>query len=391
MKAKYPFFSRYPDISYLDNASTTHKPQSVLDALNHFYTDINANIGRGTYELAEQATVLYEAVRKKVAHFIGAEHAKEVVFTRGTTDSINMVASCWAEQHIQAGDEVLISELEHHSNCIVWQQLTRKKGALLRFIPVDEKGNLDLSCLDKYITFKTKLVCVTHISNAIGTVVDVAAIIAAAKKVGARVLIDAAQSVGHRSINVAQLGCDFLAFSGHKMGGPTGVGVLYVKQELHEQMQPTAFGGGMVQEVSFEHATWLEMPYRLEAGTPAIAQVIGLGASIDHIKTIDLQESQQREMAFIEHIKEWLALKKGFVVVGDPGKSHIISFYHISWHPHDLAAFLDSRGIFVRAGVHCAQPLAQKLGYAATVRVSLYHYTDSNDIQKLIAALNEVE
>lgn len=267
---------------YFDNAATTQKPQSVIDALVDFYTQYNANIHRGVHTFGEQATQMYEEARSKVAQYINAE-PDEIIFTRGTTESINLIATAWGEQHITRGDEIVITELEHHSNLLPWQQLAHKKNAKLNYIPVHDDGTLNMASLPELITAKTKLVAVSHVSNALGTHNDIASIIRAAHAVGAYVLIDAAQSVPHQKINVKSLNCDFLAFSGHKMLGPTGIGVLYIKKKLHDHIPPYQFGGGMVFEVDFHKASWLRAPHKFEAGTPAIAQAIGLGAAIDYL------------------------------------------------------------------------------------------------------------
>lgn len=377
-----------------DNASTSHKPQSVIDAMVQFYTTTNANIYRGIHLFAEQATQQYEDARKKVANFIGA-YPEEVIFTRGCTSGINFVAATWADTHIQAGDEIVVTELEHHANLVPWQRLAEKKGAILKFIPIFPDGSVDLSCLDSIITNKTKMVCVIHVSNAVGTHVDIATIIQRAHAVGARVLIDAAQSVPHQRINVRELDCDFLVFSGHKILGPTGIGVLYIKKELHDDVPPYEVGGGMVENVDCTGATWAAAPQKFEAGTPPIAQAIGLGAAVDYLQThINFDELIAYEAQLCARLIDGLSEIKNVKILGPISelkqKGHVVSFLVDGYHSHDVAAFLDSRGISVRAGHHCAQPFAKKLGYDASVRVSFYFYNTPEEVDVIIAAVHEL-
>lgn len=377
-----------------DNASTTHKPQSVIDAIVEFYTTTNANIYRGIHLFAEQATTLYEQARKKVADFIGA-YPEEIIFTRGCTSGINFVAATWGDMHIQAGDEIVMTELEHHANLLPWQRLAHKKGAILKFIPIFSDGSLDLSSLDSIITNKTKMVSIIHVSNAVGTHVDIAAITSRAKKVGARVLIDAAQSVPHQKINVHEMDCDFLVFSGHKLLGPTGIGVLYIKKELHADVPPYEVGGGMVEDVNCERATWRNAPYKFEAGTPPIAQAIGLGAAIDYLqKNIDFDQLISYESALCAQLIDGLSKIKQVKILGPieelKKNGHLVSFLVQDMHSHDVAAFLDSRGISVRAGHHCAQPFAKKLGYNASVRVSFYFYNTFEDVDRILQSILEL-
>lgn len=396
LRADFPILSQringYPIVP-CDNASTTHKPQSVIDSIVQFYTTTNANIYRGIHSFAENATMLYEDARAKVAHFIGA-YPEEVIFTKGCTSGINFISSTWADEHIQAGDEIVITELEHHANMLPWQRLARKKGAKLKFIPVFSDGSLDLSLLDSIITTKTKLVSVIHVSNAVGTHVDVATIITQARTVGARILIDAAQSVAHQKINVHEMNCDFLVFSGHKLLGPTGIGVLYIKKELHGLLQPYEVGGGMVDDVTRDEAIWTAPPHKFEAGTPPIAQAIGLGTAIDYLqKNINFDELQSYEAQLCARLIDGLSDIKQIKILGPIAqlkqKGHVVSFLVEGCHGHDVAAFLDSRGISVRAGHYCAQPFAKKLGYDASVRVSFYFYNTFEDVDSIIAAMQE--
>lgn len=397
LRLDFPILSQkingYPLVA-CDNASTTHKPQSVIDALVHFYTAINANIYRGVHSHAEQATMLYEDARKKVADFIGA-HSQEIVFTSGCTSGINFVAATWGETHIQAGDEIVVTELEHHANLLPWQRLAHKKGAILKFIPVFPDGLLDLSQLDSIITTKTKMVSIVHVSNAVGTHVDIATISARAKKVGACVLIDAAQSVPHQKINVREMGCDFLVFSGHKLLGPTGIGVLYITKKLHAVIPPYEVGGGMVKYAGREHAIWRDAPHAFEAGTPPIAQAIGLGAAIDYMKNnIDFDELVLYEAQLCARLIDGLSSIKQVTILGPIAelkkRGHLVSFLVESFHSHDVAAFLDSRGISVRAGHHCAQPFAEKMGYDASVRVSFSFYNTFEDVDCVIQAISDL-
>jgi cysteine desulfurase/selenocysteine lyase len=380
-------------IIYLDSAATSQKPQAVIDAELTFYAEHNANVHRAVYDLGEQATQLYEAARAKVAHFIHAKHVNEIIFTRGTTESINLVAATWAQEHIMPGDELVISELEHHSNLVPWQQLAQKKNIELRYIPVNADGTLNLDNLDTIITKKTKLVAISQISNSIGTHNDMQAITRAAKFVGAKVLIDAAQSAPYRLVNIQELGCDFLAFSGHKMLGPTGIGVLYIKKELHDQMPPYQFGGGMVFEAGLHKSSFLPAPHKFEAGTPPIAQAVGLGAAIDYLNQYSAEELQAHSASLCQKLVDGLAEISGITILGPidqlKTKGHLVSFVLEGYHPHDIAAYLSSVGICVRAGHHCAQPLARRLGLDSSVRVSFYGYNSGADVNALLTALHQ--
>jgi cysteine desulfurase / selenocysteine lyase len=379
-------------IIYLDSAATAQKPQIVIDAELNFYTDHNANVHRAVYGLGEQATTLYEAARTKVAQFIHAQHVNEIIFTRSTTEGINFVAATWAQEHVVSGDEIVISGLEHHSNLIPWQQLAHKKGIQLRYLPVNADGTLNLEHIDTIITKKTKLVAIAQVSNSVGTHNDMRAIVRAAKFVGAKVLIDAAQSAPHRLVNVQELGCDFLAFSGHKMMGPTGIGVLYIRKELHDQMSPYQFGGGMVFEAGLHKSSFLPAPYKFEAGTPPIAQAVGLGAAIDYLTTFTPEELQEHSATLCRKLIERLGEIPEIDVLGPidqlKQKGHLVSFVLKGHHPHDIAAYLSSGGICVRAGHHCAQPLARRLGLESSVRVSFYGYNSAAEVDMLVEALH---
>ena len=379
-------------LTYFDNASTTHKPKQVLDAIMQFYSTSYANIYRGVHTFAEQATQQYEDARAKVAQFIGADDASEIVFTRGCTEGINFVANTWGMQNIKAGDVIVITEMEHHANLLPWQRLAQQKGAQLSFIPVTPDGVLDLSNLDAIVTSKTKLVSFVDVSNALGTHNDGITIIKRAQAVGAKILIDAAQSVPHKKINIFSTGADFLVFSGHKMLAPTGIGVLYINKNLHNEIEPYQLGGGIVFEADWKTASWLQAPQKFEAGTPPIAQAIGLGAAIDYINThIDFDILRQHVADLCSRLIDGLSRFPAVKIIGPISQlkkhGHVVSFIINGVHAHDVAAFLDTKGICVRAGHHCAQPLAKKLGYAASVRASFYCYNTMQEVDLLVGAV----
>ena len=392
----FPFFSLAGHNKvYLDSAATTQKPQVVLDALINFYTMNNANVGRGIYDLGERATTEYEAAREKVARYIGARDAREIIFTRNTTESINCAAFSWALNHCNSGDEIVVSELEHHANLLPWQRVAHESGAQLRYLPILPDGTLDEASIATTIGAKTKLVAIAHVSNALGTHLPIEAIIKQAHAVGAKVLIDAAQSAGHQPLDVAKLGCDFLAFSGHKMLGPTGIGVLYAKKELLDQMVPYNLGGGMVREVTWQGATWLSAPQKFEAGTPAIAEAVSLGVAIDYLRErANLDELGAYEGGLCAQLIAGLDSLPRVTILGPreqlAQKGHLVSFIVDGIHAHDVAAYLNSHGIAVRAGHHCAQPLARKLGYEASVRASFYGYNSSEDVDLLLKSLKKL-
>lgn len=376
---------------YFDNAATTQKPQQVIDTLSDFYAQHNAPIKRGIYRLAEEATQLYEDARATVAQFIGAQ-PDEIVFTSGATESINFIATAWGTKHIKAGDEIVITELEHHSNLLPWQQLALQKGATLKYIPVTDEGQLDLGNLDSIITKKTKIVSFLNVSNAIGTHVDVSALVKAARAVGAKVLIDACQSVPHQKTDVKAYDCDFLAFAGHKVLAPTGIGVLYIKKDMQPEVPPYQFGGGMVFEVGQYESRWLEPPHCYEAGTPPVAQAIGLASAINYLtEHIDYAALRQHEAALCTRLIEGLQALPAIRILGPIEQlkkmGHLVSFTHKKHHFHDVAAFLDSRGICVRTGHYCAQPLARKLGIDGSIRASFYLYNSISEVDQLLEAL----
>ncbi|MFQ6674071.1 MAG: aminotransferase class V-fold PLP-dependent enzyme [Fidelibacterota bacterium] len=376
---------------YLDSAATSQKPRQVVGKINEFYETANANVHRAIYELGEKATDEYEQARRKVAEFIHAEEPRSIVFTRGTTEAINLVAYAWGRHRLGPGDEILITEMEHHSNIIPWQLAARDTGATLRYIPIHTDGTLDLSQgVDTYFTHRTRLVAVIHQSNVFGTVNPVEQIADYARNVGALLLIDGAQSVPHSAVDVQALGCDFLALSGHKMLGPSGVGVLYGRPSLLEEMEPFLGGGEMIRTVTMERATWNEIPWKFEAGTPNIAQAIGLGAAIDYINTLGMNRIRVHERTLTRYALEAMRSIPGITIYGDPPvRGAILSFNVEGIHPHDLAQYLDHEGIAVRAGHHCAQPIMQKLGVPATSRVSFYVYNTKEEIDLLCQGIRK--
>lgn len=376
---------------YFDSAATSQKPRQVIDAVTHFYESQNSTIHRAVYAFGEQATTLYEQARNTVAEFINAD-VHEIVFTKGATESINAVATGWALDHLKHGDEILLTQMEHHANLLPWQQVAKRNGVVLKFIPVLSDGTLDLSSLDELITKKTKLVSCVHVSNALGTHNDIETIIKKAHIVGAKVLIDAAQSIAHQKIDVKKINCDFLVFSGHKIVGPTGIGVLYIKKDLHDQMQPYEFGGGMVYEVDYTTASWLKAPHKFEAGTPPIAQAIGLGAAITYIqKNIDFEQLKNHESKLCAVLINGLQKNNKITILGPieqlKTQGHLVSFVVEGMHAHDVATYLSNYGICVRAGHHCAQPLAKLMGIQASVRASFYAYNTLEEVEKFLEVI----
>jgi cysteine desulfurase/selenocysteine lyase len=377
---------------YLDNAATTQKPVQVINAISDFYTNHNSNIHRAVHALAEEATEAFEEVRNKVARFIGIKDRQEIVFVRGTTEAINLVAYAWGRQNVSAGDIIVTTEYEHHSNIVPWQLLAKERGARLEYIGVDDQGTLILDHLDKYLqTGRVKLVTVSHMSNVLGTITDVDTIIKKCKNAGVRVLIDGAQSVPHMKVNVQDLGCDFFAFSAHKMLGPTGVGVLWAKKELLEAMSPFHGGGDMIREVHKYETTWNDLPYKFEAGTPNIADVIGFSAAIDYLEKIGMDFVRNHEIELTKYALEKLSSIRGLKIYGTTDLSRrggVISFNFADIHPHDLATIIDEDGVAIRSGHHCAQVLMERLDVAATSRASFYIYNTKDEIDILVNSLN---
>lgn len=393
-KKDFSFFKN-SDVIYCDSAATTHKPATVIEAMSHFCAYENAPVHRGIYALAEQATTRFEGVRAQLCRFIGAAEPSEIVFTRGATESLNMIVYAWGEGNVRAGDEIVVSELEHHALLVPWQQFAKRRGAVLKFIPMLPDGQLDYASLSKIITPKTKIVGVTAGSNVIGIATDLEPIVAQAKKVGAKVIVDAAQLLPRERMDVSKIGCDFLAFSGHKMIGPTGIGGLYIKKELHDQLQPFMVGGSMVFSVDWQESRWREMPQMLEAGTPSIVEVIGLGAALTYLEQVDFEEFAAHEAGLCRRLIEGIEVIDGVRILGPrdilASRGHLVSFVVDGIHPYDVASFLDKYRIAVRAGHHCAQPLHNKLGVAGSVRASFYLYNTMDDVEAIIEALAKMQ
>jgi cysteine desulfurase/selenocysteine lyase len=380
---------------YLDNAATTQKPRQVIDALVHYYEHYNANIHRGLHTLAEEATTAYEASRLKAGRFINAAHPdEEIVFTRNTTEGINLVANAWGRKFLRPGDEIVFSAMEHHSNVVPWQLIALATGAKLRFVDINESGHLDQADLRSKIGERTKIVAISHMSNVLGTINDVKAIAELAHRHGAVVMVDGAQSVPHMRVDVQDLGCDFLAFSGHKMLGPTGVGVLYGKRELLNAMDPFLGGGEMILKVTLESSSYKETPQRFEAGTPNIADVIALGPAIDYLEGLGMENVRAHEIELTQYAIDALSAVEGVTVYG-PTNAHqkggAVTFNYGELHPHDLSQVLDQEGIAIRAGHHCAQPLMRRLGVVATARASMYVYNTKEEIDALVDALGAAD
>lgn len=392
IRADFPVLNQIVNdepLIYLDNAATTQKPQAVLDILNHYYLQDNANVHRGVHTLAERATAEFEAARKKVQQFIHANSNKEIVFTKGTTDSLNIIAQSYGE-FIQAGDEIVISKMEHHANLIPWQQLAKRKQAVLRYIPLTADGHLDVQAAKTIINEKTAIVALAQVSNVLGTVNPVKEIAQLAHQHQAIMVVDGAQAVAHMPVDVQDLDCDFYCFSGHKMCGPTGIGVLYGKQTLLEKMEPVAFGGEMIDFVDLYESTWTELPWKFEAGTPNIASAIGLGAAIDYLEKIGMQTIHEYEQAIVAELLPKLQQIDGLTIYGPQNPAEhtaVIAFNLDHLHPHDVASALDMQGIAVRAGHHCAQPLIKELGCFATARASFYFYNTKEEANQLVAAI----
>ena len=395
IRPDFPILSRDvhgKPLVYLDNAATSQKPRAVIQALTDYYEGYNSNIHRGVHTLSVEATDKYEEARGKVARFINVPSAEQIIYVRNTTEAINLVARTWATANLQPGDEILTTEIEHHSNLVPWQHAAQETGATLRLIPVAHDHTLDLSDLGSLVNSKTRLVAMTHMSNVLGTITPAEEIIEAAHRVGALVLLDAAQSVPHLPTDVKALGCDFLAFSGHKMCGPTGIGVLYVRDEVLERMEPFLRGGEMVREVTYESATWNDLPMRFEAGTPNIADAIGLGAAVDYLSALGMERVRQHEVQLTGYALERFRELEEVTVYGPTDlrvRGGIVAFHCPGVHPHDLGTALDQMGIAIRAGHHCAMPLMRKLQVPATARASFYIYNTEAEIDTLVDGLHE--
>lgn len=378
-------------LCYLDNAATAQKPQIVIDAINDFYLSQNANVHRGVHHLSEVSTKAFEDARIKVKEFINASSDKEIIFTRGTTESINLVAYSFGRKNINEGDEIIISQMEHHSNIVPWQILCEEKKAKLKIIPINDDGELIFEEYEKLITEKTKLVSVVFISNSLGTINPVERIIQTAHKYGIPVLLDGAQAISHTTIDVQKLDCDFLAFSGHKIYGPTGIGILYGKEKLLDEMPPFLGGGDMIAKVTFEQTTYNELPYKFEAGTSNIAGAIGLGTAIDYVKKIGQNSISNHEQKLLHYATDLIKEIKGLKIIGTAKqKCSIISFIVENIHPHDIGTFLDYDGIAIRTGHHCTQPLMHRFNVPATSRASFAMYNTAEEIETFIKSLKKV-
>jgi cysteine desulfurase/selenocysteine lyase len=393
IRALFPILNRKVkgrDLIYFDNAATAQKPLQVIEALTHYYSYYNANIHRGLHTLADEATAAFEATRHSIQHFIGAAQPEEIIFTKGTTESINLIASSWGNTHLQKGDEIIISSLEHHANIVPWQMVAEARGARLRVIPIDEDGVLDMQAYKEMLNEKTRFVSIVHASNALGVINPVEDIITLAHTYGALVLVDAAQSSVHLELNVQQLDCDFLVFSGHKIYGPTGTGILYGKKALLEMLPPYQGGGEMIKEVTFEKTTYNELPFKFEAGTPNIADFIALKPAVDFIETIGKKNIHTHEDALLRYATEKLETIEGLHIRGNvSNKVSVVSFTIDNIHPQDLAILLDNQGIAVRTGHHCAQPLMKRLGIVGTTRASFAAYNTFEEIDIFAQALNK--
>jgi len=377
---------------YLDSSATSQKPQCVIDAVTEYYEQDNANVHRGVYELSERATLQYEGVRNKAQQFINANTREEIIFTRGTTEAINLVAFSYGEKFVTSGDEVLISGMEHHSNIVPWQMLCERKGAKLNVIPVLDDGTLDKDAYKKLLTKKTKIVAIAHVSNVLGTINPIKEMVALAHQKNIPVLIDGAQGAPHMKLDMQDIDCDFYAFSSHKMYGPTGVGVLFGKKKWLEAMPPYQGGGDMISTVSFEKTKYNVVPLKFESGTPSIAQVIGLGAAIDFLNQFDLNEVEKHEEALVHYCMDQLKQMDGLKIIGNSNiKTAAVSFVMDDAHSHDIASILDAEGIAVRGGHHCAMPLMQRFNVPATTRASFGIYNTKEDVDKLILGLKKVK
>ncbi len=397
LRADFPILSRTvhgKPLVYLDNAATTQKPRQVIDALVNYYSRSNANIHRGIHALAEEATAAYEAVRERTAAFLHAPSARSIVFTRNATEAINLVAHAWGRATLNAGDGILLTEMEHHSNLVPWQLLAQATGATLSFIGVTDEGYLKLEDAQRLLTAKTKLVALTHMSNVLGTINPVERLNEQAHRRGALILIDAAQSVPHLPVDVGRLGCDFLACSAHKMLGPTGVGVLYAREALLESMEPFLGGGEMITDVTLERSTWNEIPWKFEAGTPNIADVIAFGEALAYLERVGLDAVRSHERELTAYAIKRLREVEDIVLYGPPNledRGGVVSFNLHGLHPHDVGTALDAEGVAIRAGHHCAKPLMRRLGVAATARASVYLYNTREEIDRLVEAIHTVK
>lgn len=394
VRGDFPILSRTmrgKPLVFLDTAASAQKPRQVIDTVSDVYEREYANVHRGLYEISEAVTARYEGVRETIRRYINAAHTHEIIFTRNATESINLVAASYGRTFLKEGDEIIISELEHHSNIVPWQMLRDEKGIVLRIAPISDDGELIMPEFEKLLGPRTKLVALAHMSNVLGTILPVAEITRLSHAAGAKVLFDGCQSVTHLPVDVQELGCDFYVFSGHKLYGPSGIGVLYAREELLDAMPPFMGGGDMIASVTFEKSTWAKLPHKFEAGTPAIAQAIGLGAAIDYVNSLGLDQIGAHEQDLLNYGTQQLSSVEGLHLVGTaPAKASVLSFTLDCAHPHDIATVIDQAGVAVRAGHHCAQPLMARLDIPATVRASIGMYNTRADIDALVAALGQV-
>jgi cysteine desulfurase / selenocysteine lyase len=389
-KKKFPIFDK-SDLIYLDNAATTHKPSIVLDTVNKLYKEANANVHRAIYDLGNKSTKLYEDSRKKVSDFINAFSEKEIIFTSGTTESLNLLAYSLSKT-LKKGDEILISEMEHHSNIVPWQIIAKNTGATLNYIPVNGAGELNLSNHEDYFKSNTKIVSITHMSNVLGTINPLKLLAKMAHEVGALFIVDGAQGVPHMNVDLKDIDCDFYVFSGHKMLAPTGIGVLWGKYSLLNDMEPFMGGGEMIDKVTLKESTWNEVPYKFEAGTPNFAQAVGLGSAIDYLSEIDINSVAEHESKLTQYALNKLKKINNIKIHGSSeNRGGVISFNIIGLHSHDLAQFLNEENIAIRVGHHCAQPLLDNLGETSIARISFYLYNDESDIEKFCKALTKIQ
>ena len=395
IRADFPILGRRirgKPLVYLDNAATSQKPQSVIDAVTHFYTAENANIHRGVHYLSERATAAYDLVREEVARFINAPSSRQVIFTKGATEGINLVAQSYGRPQLKPGDNIVITTMEHHSNIVPWQLLCEQTGAVLKAAPIDEKGELDVTGLEALLTDRTRLVALVHVSNALGTINPVKSIVALAHERGIPVLVDGAQAAPHLLVDVQDLDCDFYVFSGHKVFGPTGIGVLYGRETLLEAMPPYQGGGDMIATVSIQRSTYAPLPAKFEAGTPMIAQVAGLGAALKYVDTVGLENVGAWERELLAYATDCILEIEGLRIIGTAQhKASVLGFVMNGVHPHDIGTILDNEGIAIRAGHHCAQPVMERFGVPATARASFAFYNTLDEVDALIAGLRTVK
>lgn len=395
MRKDFPIFAQQVngrDVAFLDSAASAQKPRQVIDSMSNVLQTHYANVHRGIYHFGAKTSAAFERVRGLVAQFINAASEREIIFTRNATEAINLVAESWGTTHLKPGDEIILTELEHHANIVPWVRLAQKQGAVIRVVPILHDGSLDEQAFQSLLNDRTRLVCVTQMSNVLGTVVDVKSIVDQAHKAGAKVLVDGSQAIVHLGADMQDLGCDFYVFTGHKLYGPTGVGVLYGRYDVLETMPPYQGGGEMIENVSFDQITYKEPPHRFEAGTPAIVEVIGLGAAIDYLKTIDLDSARKNEARLLSLAEEKLSAIDGVEIYSRAkNRASILSFNVAGVHPHDVAMVLDQVGVAIRAGHHCAQPLMKVLGVSATARASIALYNSDQDVDQLEEGLRKVK